>query len=134
MVNTISSKVVAHVPFPTVHLNVALVPAVIPVIVVVADVAFVIVAVPEKTVHVPLPTAGTVAFIANVLVLHCVMLATPASAILAVAWFVSVTSSKVLAQTPLLIVHLTTVGGPPAVTPVTVLVGEFRDVTEPGPL
>ena len=85
LVNTISSKVVAHVPFPTVHLNVALVPAAIPVIVVVADVEFVIVAVPANTVHVPLPTTGTVALMVNVLVLHWVMLGTPASAILAVA-------------------------------------------------
>ena len=85
MVNTISSKVVGHVPLPTVHLNVALVPAAMPVIVVVAEVLLVIVAVPAKTVHVPLPTIGAVAFIVNVLVLHCVMLATPASATLGVA-------------------------------------------------
>ena len=85
LVNTISSKVVAQLPFPTVHLNVALVPATMPVIVVVAEVEFVIVAVPENTVQVPLPTTGAVAFIVNVLVLHCVMLATPASAVLGVA-------------------------------------------------
>ena len=123
-VNTISSKVVGHVPFPTVHRNVALVPDAIPVIVVVAEVAFVIVAAPAKTVHVPLPTAGTVAFIVNVLVLHWVMLAKPASAVLAVAWLVSTTSSWVLAQTPLLIVHLN-VTLFPAVKPVIVLTFEL---------
>ena len=90
LVNTISSKVVEHVPFPTVHLNVALVPAAIPVIVVVANVELVIVAAPANTVHMPLPTTGAVAFIANVLVLHWVMLAKPASAVLGVAWFISV--------------------------------------------
>ena len=39
-----------------------------------------------------------------------------------------------LAQTPLVIVHLTTVGAAPAVTPVTVLVAEAGVVTVPGPL
>ena len=86
-VNTISSKfnALTHEPFNTVHLNVALVPAAIPVIVVVADVAFVMVAVPANTVHVPLPIAGTVAFITNVLVLHWVIFAKPASAVLGAA-------------------------------------------------
>ena len=84
MLNMISSKVVAQVPFPTVHLNVALVPAAIPVIVVVAELAFVIVAVPNATVQVPIPTTGTVAFMMKVLVLHWVMLARPASDMLAV--------------------------------------------------
>ena len=69
---------------PTVQRNVALVPAVMPVIVVVEDVVLVIVAVPAKTLHVPVPMAGTVAFIVNVLVLHWVMLAKPASDTLAV--------------------------------------------------
>ena len=122
-VNTISSKVVAQMPFPTVHLKVELVPAAIPVIVVVADVELVIVAVPENTVQVPLPTTGDVALIVNVLVLHCVMLAKPASAILAVDSFVNTTSSWVLAQTPLLIVHLN-VTLLPDVNPVIVLTFE----------
>ncbi len=62
------------------------------------------------------------------------MLATPASATLAGALLISVTSSKVLAHTPLLIVHRNTVGAPPAVTPVTVLVAEDGVVIAPGPL
>ena len=85
LVSTMSSNVVGHVPLPTVHRSVALEPAAIPVIVVVGEVALVIVAVPAKTVHVPVPTVGTAAFIVNVLVLHCVMLATPASATLGVS-------------------------------------------------
>ena len=122
-VNTISSKVVAQVPLPTVHLNVALEPATIPVIVVVAEVVFVIVAVPEKTVQLPFPTTGTVAFIVNVPVLHWVIPANPASATLGVASFVRTTSSCVLAQTPLLIVQRN-VTLLPAVNPVTVLTFE----------
>ena len=110
-------------PFPTVHLKVALVPDAMPVMVVVAKVAFVIVAVPANTVHVPLPTTGAVAFIVNVLVLHCVILGTPASATLGVAWLVSTTSSWVLVHTPLLIVHLK-VTLFPAVRPVIVLTFE----------
>jgi hypothetical protein len=85
LVNTISSNVVGQIPFPTVHRKVALVPAAMAVIVVVADMLLVIVAVPANTVHTPLPTTGTVAFMVNVLVLHCVMPGNPASAILGVA-------------------------------------------------
>jgi hypothetical protein len=47
---------------------------------------------------------------------------------------ISVTSSCVLGQTPLLIVQRTTVGAAPAVTPVTVLLGDEGVVTVPGPL
>ena len=123
MVNTISSNVVGHMPFPTVQRNVALLPAAMAVIVVVSEVVLVIVALPAKTVHVPLPTAGTVAFMVNVLVLHCVRLGKPASATLGVAWLVSTTSSCVLGQTPLLIVQRN-VTLLPAVNPVTVLTFE----------
>ena len=62
------------------------------------------------------------------------MLATPASATLAGALLISVTSSKVLPHTPLVIVQRSTVGAPPAVTPVTVLVAEDGVVIAPGPL
>ena len=130
-VKIISSKVVGHVPLPTVQRNVALVPAATPVIVVVADVLLVITALPLCTVHTPLPTNGTVAFIVKVLVLHWSMRATPASAVLGVASLVRLTSSNVLPQTPLLIVQRTTVV---AVTPVIVLVGEDGVVTVPVPL
>ena len=84
LVNIISSKFPtgAQLPLATVQRKVALVPDAIPVIVVVAEVEFVIVAIPANTVHVPVPITGDVAFITNVLVLHCVMLARPASAVL----------------------------------------------------
>ena len=77
----ILSDVLPHVPFVTVQVKVELVPAAIPVTVVVGDVAFVIVP-PPTILHAPVPTNGAVAFITNVLVLHCVMLARPASAVL----------------------------------------------------
>ena len=82
MVRIILSDVLPQVPFVTVQVKVAVVPEAIPVMVVVGDVAFVIVALPDATLHNPVPTAGAVAFITNVLVLHCVMLAKPASAVL----------------------------------------------------
>ena len=79
----ILSDVLPQVPFVTVQLKVTpIAPVGTPVIVVVGDVAFVIVPVPDTMLHAPVPTKGTVAFITNVLVLHCVMLARPASAVL----------------------------------------------------
>ena len=53
-----------------VHLKVALVPAAIPVIVVVGLVLLVIVAAPACTVHNPVPVTGVLAAIVNVAVLH----------------------------------------------------------------
>ena len=80
LVNIISSNVGRHPPLLTLQRTVALVPAAIPVTVVVALAVLVIVAVPLCKLHVPTPIAGTVALIVNVLVLHCVMF-TPASAV-----------------------------------------------------
>ena len=82
-VKIISSWVVAHTPFPTVHLSVAVV--VTPVIVVVAELILVITAVPLTSVHVPVPTVAGVALIVNVLALHCVSVAGPAFATVGVA-------------------------------------------------
>ena len=53
-----------------VHLKVALVPAAMPVMVVNGLVVLVIVAVPDCTVHKPVPTIAVLAAIAKVLVLH----------------------------------------------------------------
>src|SRR5258707_10386744 len=54
----ISSKVARQLPLLIVHLKVAALPAVIPVIVVVGLVLFVIVAVPLWTLHAPIPTVA----------------------------------------------------------------------------
>jgi hypothetical protein len=102
-----------------VHRKVAALPAVIPVIVVVGLPALVIVAVPDWTVHSPVPTTGVFAAIVKVLVLHWSM-STPASAVVGVALLVSTTSSKLGVHTPFEIVHLN-VTLKPAVRPVTVL-------------
>jgi hypothetical protein len=69
--SVMSSKVVGQPPpLLTVHLTIANVPAATPVIVVVGDVAFVMVAVPLWTVQIPVPIAGAVAAITKVVVLH----------------------------------------------------------------
>ena len=71
MMSLVSS---VHVgPLLTVHRSVALVPAVIPVTVVLARDGLVIVAVPATTLHIPVPFTGGVAAIVKMLVLHCSM-------------------------------------------------------------
>jgi hypothetical protein len=75
----ISSWVEAQTPFDTVQRSTALVPAGTPVTVVVAEFKLVIVAVPLTILHTPVPTTGAVADMVNVPVLHCVMLAGPAT-------------------------------------------------------
>jgi hypothetical protein len=69
-------------PLVIVHRTTALAPEGTPVIVVVADVALVITAVPVTTLHAPTPAPGAVAAIVNVPLLHCVMFE-PATAALA---------------------------------------------------
>ncbi len=121
LVNTISSKVLAQLPLFTVQRTIALLPATIPVMVVVANAGLVIVAVPDSTLQAPVPIAGAVAAIVKILVLHC-SISTPASAMLGVAVLVNVTSSKVAAQTlPLLTVQRRATLAP-ADRPVTPLV------------
>src|SRR3970282_1678401 len=97
-----SSEVAAHTPLPMVQRRVTEVPAATPVMVVVADAGLVIVtAGPPTWLQAPVPTTGTLAFMAKVLVLHCSMAGTPASAAVGVAKLVSTTSSVCTAQVPL---------------------------------
>ena len=65
-----SSVATGHVPLTTVQRNVAVLPAAKPVTVVVRLDGVVIVAVPETSVHVPVPTEGAVAAMVKVEVLH----------------------------------------------------------------
>jgi hypothetical protein len=115
----------AHDPLDTVHLSVALVPTGTPVTVVLNEFAFVIVAVPDTTLHTPVPIAGLVAFSVKLPLLHCERSA-PATAALGVWLFVSTTSSA-LVHAPLVTVHLTVTVNP-ALSPVTVLVGDVLSV------
>ena len=80
LLRMISSCVLAQGPLVIVHLSVALPPGAMPVTVVVGELVLVIVAVPEIKIHKPVPGVAAFALIVNVLVLHCVMLAGPASA------------------------------------------------------
>jgi hypothetical protein len=112
--------------------SVALVPAATPVTPLTSEVGVVITAAPLNTLHSPVPVPGTLPASVNELVLHCVI-STPAADTVGGVSLVNVTSSKLLAHVPLLIVQRTTVANP-AVTPVTVLLGEPGVVTAPGPL
>ena len=103
--------------------KVAEVPAVMPVMVVVGEVGLVMVAVPDSTVQVPVPTIGVLAVIAKVLLLHCSINGTPASAVVGKAKFVTVTSSVLAVQFPFSTRH-SNVTDVPAVTPVTVVVAD----------
>ena len=67
-----SSNVDVHTPLDTVHLKVALLPAASPVTVVIGDEGVVMVAVPLTSDQAPVPTAGTVAAIVKVELLHWV--------------------------------------------------------------
>src|SRR3970282_2973331 len=97
-----ASEVAAHTPLPMVQRRVTEVPAVTPVVVVVADAGLVIVtAGPPTWLQVPVPTTGTLAFMAKVLLAHCSIAGTPASAAVGVAKVVSSTSSVGTAQVAL---------------------------------
>ena len=111
-----------QLPLLTVQRTVALNPDPTPVTVVVVLNVLVIVAAPACKLHSPVPTAGDMAAITNVLVLHWSMF-TPPSAIEGEALLVSTTSSKLGVHTPLLIVHRN-VTLLPAVRPVTPLTFE----------
>jgi len=71
---TVTSSKALQVPLVTVHLTVALVPAAMPVIVVVGEPAVVIAAVPLTSVHTPVPGDGALCVIVKVEVLHKVWL------------------------------------------------------------
>ena len=83
LVSNTSSLFEAHEPFDTVQRNVALVPTGTPVTVVLKELALLIVAVPDTTVHEPVPITGAVALSVNVPLLHCAM-SEPATAALGV--------------------------------------------------
>ena len=119
-------------PFDIVHLNVALLPAVIPVTAEVAEPGVVIVAVPLTTLHVPVPVVGVLPARVKDELLHWLM-SVPALAVVGVARLVITTSSVTLAHTPLDIVHLS-VALLPAARPVTVVVADDGVVTDTAPL
>jgi hypothetical protein len=127
MLVSTTSLNVEHDPLLIVQRSVALLPAAIPVTVVVGDAVLVIVAVPDCKVHSPVPGPAAFAAIVKVEVLHCSS-AGPASATGGVALLVSTTSS-LLVHDPFVIVHLN-VTLLPAVSPVTPLVSEEAVVTE----
>src|SRR5437868_2506420 len=105
-----------------VHLKVALAPTVKPVMVVVGEEAVVIVAVPLTTVQAPVPVAGVLAAIVAVVTLHRFWSA-PALDVVGGLATLTVISSVLLVQAPLLMVHLR-VALAPTVKPVIVVVGE----------
>ena len=70
MFMVMSSVEDAQAPLLMVHLNVALLPIVRPVTVELAELAVVIVAVPDTTLQVPVPIAGTFAAKVVVVTLH----------------------------------------------------------------
>ena len=72
LVRTTSSHDEGHTPLVIVQRRVALVPAGTPVTPELAEVEFVIVAVPLTTLHAPVPVVGTFPASVNALLLHCV--------------------------------------------------------------
>src|SRR5690606_35715969 len=80
------------------------------------------VALPDTTLHVPLPIAGSVAPIVKTPSLHCSW-SMPATAAEGSCWLVSTISEVLSAHTPLSIVQRS-VAEVPAGTPVMVVVGE----------
>src|SRR3970040_530630 len=123
-----SSQVAAHTRVAMVQRRVTKVPAATPVMVVVAEFGLVIVtAGPPTWLQVPVPTTGTLAFMAKVLLAHCSIAGTPASAAVGVAKLVSTTSSVVPAQVPLSTAQRR-VTEVPAATPVTVVVANEGSV------
>ena len=119
-------------PFDIVHLNVALLPAVMPVTAEVADVGVVTVAVPLITLHVPVPVVGVLPARVKLALLHWLM-SVPAFAVVGVARLVITTSSVTFVHTPLEIVHRS-VALLPAARPVTVVVADDGVVTDTAPL
>ena len=116
-----------HPPLLIVHLNVVAVPTVNPVTVVVGLVAVVMVHVPVTILHAPLPVAGVLPANWVVVTLHSPWSLPAAAAVGGNAIF-NITSSVLAVHAPLLIVQRN-VTLPPAVKPVTVVVGEPAAVT-----
>src|SRR5690606_16734256 len=124
LIRSMSSKLGVHPPLLIVQRNVAVVPTGTPVIVVVGDVGFVIVAVPDTTVQVPVPTPGVLALITNVLLSHCSISTGPASAVVGSARLVRTTWSTLAAQVPFSTRH-SRVAEVPTGTPVTGVLKAF---------
>src|SRR5690606_13668736 len=118
-IRSMSSELGVHPPLLIVQRKVAVVPTGTPVIVVVGEVGLVIVAVPETTVQVPVPTTGVMALITNVLLSHCSISTGPASAVVGSARLVRTTWSTLAPQVPFSTRH-SRVADVPAGTPVTV--------------
>ena len=127
-----SSVLELHAPLLIVHLNVTALPAVNPVTVVVGLPAAVSVQLPAIILHPPVPVVGVLPDNWLVLTLHRFW-STPASEVVGGLAMFKVTSSVVVTQPPLLIVHLKVVL-PPTVNPVTVVLGELILVIVPVPL
>ena len=120
-----------HTPLLIVQRKVALVPAVIPVTVLVGEDGVVMLAVPDITVHDPEPTVGVLPAKVKLPLLHW-LIAVPATETVGCWLLVKVMSSWVLGQATLLIVHRS-VALEPAAMPVTVVVGELTLVIEAEP-
>src|SRR5690606_37799973 len=122
LVSTTWSTLGVQVPFSTRHSRVAEVPAGTPVMVVLKAFGLVIVAVPDTTLHVPVPITGSVAAMVKVPSLHCSR-SGPATAGDGKAWLVRMMSSNVSAHTPLSMVQRRVAEVPGAI-PVMVVDGD----------
>ena len=122
----------AQTPLLIVHLKVTLLPAPTAVIVVEGEAGVVIVAEPLTRDHDPVPTAGVLAAMVKVEVLHKVW-SGPAADVVGSSSFCMLTSSVASGQTPLEVVHLK-VTFVPAATLVIVVVGEAGVVMVAEPL
>jgi hypothetical protein len=120
LVSITSSVLGVQVPLLMVQRRVALVPTGTAVTPLISEPGVVTVAVPPITLHVPLPVTAALPARVKFALLHWGISA-PALAIVGVAWLVSMISSGLLAQLPLLTVQRK-VALVPAVTPVMVLV------------
>jgi hypothetical protein len=126
-----SSKESTQLPLLIVHLKVAVLPIVKPVIPEFGDEGEVMVALPPTTVHVPVPAAGVLPASVVVVTLQRFWFV-PAFAVVGVWYELMVTSDVLDGQEPLEIVHRSR-ELPPIVKPVTPDVGEDGVVTEAVP-
>src|SRR5690606_25585756 len=122
LVSTTWSTLGVQVPFSTRHSRVTEVPAGTPVMVVLNAFGLVIVAVPDTTLHVPVPITGSAAAMVKVPSLHCSW-SGPATAGDGKAWLVRMMSSNVSAHTPLSMVQRRVAEVPGAI-PVMVVDGD----------
>ena len=132
MVNTTSLVLGVHVPLVIVHLSVTLNPAVKPVTPLVGEDGVVMTAplAAPTMLHAPVPTVAVLPANVKLPLLHW-LIADPALDTVGRGSFVKIISSCVVAHTPLPTVHLKVAV---VVTPVIVVVGEFRLVIVAVPL